>query len=418
MATKKSTPTNILVGGQSISVPASTIGAKKTAPKPTPASILKDLEALDKQAKSALKSVAPATQASAPIPPAIALALGIPQTGTEASPGGKITQQVAQVNAAAEGARNAIQGFASATGSGLPADFRPNQPSAASSSGNEISADRRDAFALLRDTFASYGIDSLAGIIEGYMKSDMGPYEASLKLKNEQVYKDRFKGNELRRAAGLNVLSEAEYLNQENTYQEVFRAYNQTSLLGTDKQSQRNYMADLMARDLSPYEIRQRFDVATTRVANADPSVKKQLQAYYGLSDNQMVSFVLAPDQTLADIQQKITTSEVGSAAAQAGYGADKVSKTRAEELAKFGVDLEEARQGYQAIAGGLTEGQKIARRYGGQYDITTAEEELFKGNQEASKKRKRFASLERAAFGGQSGITSGSLGKGSAGAF
>lgn len=417
MATKKNTPSQVVVGGRTISVPASTTKPKKkTTPKEDAASIQKMLADLDKQAKGALASVAPAKPAVAPVPPAIALALGIPQTGTEASPGGKITQQAAQVDAAVEGARNAIQGFAAATGSGLPQDFRPNQPGSTQTT-QEISADRRDAFALLRDTFASYGIDSLAGIIEGYMKSDMGPYEASLKLKNEQVYKDRFKGNELRRAAGLNVLSEAEYLNQENTYQEVFRAYNQTSLLGADKQSQRDYMANLMARDLSPYEIRQRFDVATTRVANADPSVKKQLQAYYGLSDNQMVSFVIAPDQTLADIQQKISTAEIGSAATQAGFGG-QVSKQRAEELAKFGVDLEEARQGYQAIAGGLTQGQKIAQRYGGQYDMTTAEEELFKGNQQAAAKRKRFASLERAAFGGQSGITSGSLGKKGSGAF
>lgn len=280
-----------------------------------------------------------------------------------------------------------------------------------------ISADRRDAFALLKDTFASYGLESLAGIIEGYMKSDMGAYESSLKLKTEQVYKDRFKGNELRRAAGLNVLSEAEYLNQENTYQEVFRAYNQTALLGADKNSQREYMANLMARDLSPYEVRQRFDVATNRVANADPSVKKQLQAYYGLSDNQMVSFVIAPDQTLADIERKITTSEIGSAATQAGFGG-QVGQARAEELARYGVDLKEARAGYSAIAGGLTQGQKLAQRYGGQYDLATAEEEVFKGNEQAAKKRKRFASLERAAFGGQTGVTSGSLGRKGSGAF
>lgn len=393
MATKKSTPSKVLVGGQTVSVPASTIGARKAAPKPTAASVQKDIDALNKQIKNATT---------------------------------EIQGKAEQVGAATAIGMNAIQGFAAATGSAMPTNIavggtiiNPNtgQVVSAPAPTSTVSADRRDAFALLRDTFASYGLDSLAGVIEGYMKSDMGPYEASLKLKGEQVYKDRFKGNELRRAAGLNVLSEAEYLNQENTYQEVFRAYNQTSLLGADKQSQRDYMANLMARDLSPYEVRQRFDVATTRVANADPSVKKQLQAYYGLSDNQMVSFVIAPDQTLADIQRKITTGEIGSAATQAGFEG-QVSKARAEELARYGVDLNEARQGYQAIAGGLTQGQKLAKRYGGQYTMAEAEEETFKGNQQAAAKRKRFASLERAAFSGQSGITSGSLGKKGSGAF
>lgn len=396
MATKKSTPSKVLLGSQTVSVPASTIGARKAAPKPTAASIQKDADALNRQIKKATT---------------------------------EIQGKAEQVGAATAVGMNAIQGFAAATGSAMVRDtgniavggtiINPGagQVVSAPVPTQNISADRRDAFALLRDTFASYGLDSLAGVIEGYMKSDMGPYEASLKLKGEQVYKDRFKGNELRRAAGLNVLSEAEYLNQENTYQEVFKAYNQTSLLGSDKQSQRDYMANLMARDLSPYEVRQRFDVATTRVTNADPSVKKQLQTYYGLSDNQMVSFVIAPDQTLADIQRKITTGEIGSAATQAGFEG-QVSKARAEELARYGVDLNEARQGYQAIAGGLTQGQKLAKRYGGQYTMAEAEEETFKGNQQAAAKRKRFASLERAAFSGQSGITSGSLGKKGSGAF
>jgi len=389
MATKKKAPTSTMIGGTKVTAPAdfglsaSTIGAKKAAPKPIakPAASTPDIITFNRPDGAS------------------------PVTAPREMFGGNVNTTTA----------NAAPGNIAVGGTII--NPSTGQVVSAPAPTPTVSADRRDAFALLRDTFASYGLDSLAGVIEGYMKSDMGPYEASLKLKNEQVYKDRFKGNELRRAAGLNVLSEAEYLNQENTYQEVFRAYNQTSLLGQDKQSQRDYMANLMARDLSPYEVRQRFDVATTRVANADPSVKKQLQAYYGLSDNQMVSFVIAPDQTLADIQQKISTAEIGSAATQAGFGG-QVSKQRAEELAKYGVDLQEARQGYQAIAGGLTQGQKIAQRYGGQYDMTTAEEELFKGNQQAAAKRKRFASLERAAFGGQSGITSGSLGKKGSGAF
>ena len=258
------------------------------------------------------------------------------------------------------------------------------------------------------------------------MRSDIGPYEASLKLKNEQIYKDRFKGNELRRAAGLNVLSEAEYINQENTYKEVFKSYNQMSLMGADTKSQRDFMANMMAQDLSPYEVKNRFDVATERVTNADPAVKAQLKTYYGLTDDKMVSFVLAPEKTLSDIQQQITTAEIGSAASQAGLG---VSQERATELAKYGVDLQEARAGYNAIASGLPRGQKLAAIYGDTYTQQMAEEDVFKGvtsagqqaigyENKAANKRKRFASLERAAFGGQTGVTQGALGTSGRGSF
>lgn len=417
MATKKSTKApaqTIMVGGTPITVPSQTATKKPQSTQSLVNSILKQGKAIQSQGKAAVAETKSAAQ---------------------------------QVTAATAGAQNAIQGFAKATGSDLPSapanvpfangfrqpgpadqttvvgitapEFLPPAP---------ISADRRDAFAMLEDTFRQYGLEALTPVIQGYMRSDIGPYEASLKLKNEQVYKDRFKGNELRRAAGLNVLSEAEYLNQENTYKEVFKSYNQMTLMGSDTKAQRDYMANLMAQDVSPYEVKNRFDVATDRITNADPAIKAQLKAYYGLTDDKMVSFVLAPEQTLASIQQQISTAEIGSAAAQAGKEF-AISKERASELAKYGVDLQEARAGYQAIASGLPRGQKLAAIYGDTYTQQMAEEDVFKGattagqqaigyENKAANKRKRFASLERAAFGGQTGVTQGALGSSGRGSF
>jgi hypothetical protein len=410
MATKKPAQT-VIVGGTPVTVP-SQAGIKK--PQSTQSlvdSILKQGKAIQSKGKAAVSETK---------------ALG------------------QQATAAAAGAQNAVRGFAAATGSDMPSapanipfagGMRQASPSDSPVIGitapqflppAAISADRRDAFAMLEDTFRQYGLEALTPVIQGYMRSDIGPYEASLKLKNEQIYKDRFKGNELRRAAGLNVLSEAEYLNQENTYKEVFKSYNQMSLMGADTKSQRDFMANMMAQDLSPYEVKNRFDVATERVTNADPAVKAQLKTYYGLTDDKMVSFVLAPEKTLSDIQQQITTAEIGSAASQAGLG---VTQARATELAKYGVDLQEARAGYNAIASGLPRGQKLAAIYGDTYTQQMAEEDVFKGvtsagqqaigyENKAANKRKRFASLERAAFGGQTGVTQGALGTSGRGSF
>jgi len=414
MATKKPAQT-VIVGGTPVTVPAA-FGAGTTTKKPQSTqslvdSILKQGKAIQSQGKVAVAETK---------------ALG------------------QQATAAAAGAQNAIRGFAAATGSDMPSapanipfagGMRQASPSDSPVIGitapqylppAAISEDRRDAFAMLEDTFRQYGLEALTSVIQGYMRSDIGPYEASLKLKNEQIYKDRFKGNELRRAAGLNVLSEAEYLNQENTYKEVFKSYNQMSLMGADTKSQRDFMANMMAQDLSPYEVKNRFDVATERVTNADPAIKAQLKTYYGLTDDKMVSFVLAPEKTLSDIQQQITTAEIGSAASQAGLG---VTQARATELAKYGVDLQEARAGYNAIASGLPRGQKLAAIYGDTYTQQMAEEDVFKGvtsagqqaigyENKAANKRKRFASLERAAFGGQTGVTQGALGTSGRGSF
>ncbi|NDB62141.1 hypothetical protein EB001_27440, partial [bacterium] len=80
----------------------------------------------------------------------------------------------------------------------------------------EIDKGTRNAFALLKGVFAQYGLDDLSSVIETLMKEGYEPEEATLALKTDPKYNKayiaRFRGNELRRTAGLNVLSEAEYL--------------------------------------------------------------------------------------------------------------------------------------------------------------------------------------------------------------
>jgi len=93
----------------------------------------------------------------------------------------------------------------------------------------------------------------------------------------------------------------------------------------------------------------------------------------------------------------------------------------RAEELGAAGITKQQAQQGFGAIAGGLTRGSQLASIYGEDpYTQTTAESEIFNiaGSTEAEKQRKKLTSLEKAAFGGQSGVTSGALVRDRAGAY
>jgi hypothetical protein len=94
---------------------------------------------------------------------------------------------------------------------------------------------------------------------------------------------------------------------------------------------------------------------------------------------------------------------------------------TRAEELARYGVTGEAARQGFQTIAEILPRGSQLAEIYKqSPYTQTTAEQEVFglAGATEASKRRKQLTQLETAAFSGTSGAAGGALGRERAGAF
>lgn len=291
-------------------------------------------------------------------------------------------------------------------------------PSGASSGLSGVSKETQDAFAILKSTLSNYGLESLYTAIEGYMKSGLGPEQAKLKIKQEPVYQARFAGNEKRRTAGLNVLSEAEYLALEDAYSQTLKAYGQQTYFGATRQARQETMAELIGGDVSATEFKDRIDLAVTRVNNADPLIKEQLKSYYKIQDADLVGYFLNPKENLPKLEEKVKAAEIGSAAAMQNL---TTSMATAEDLAKFGVDLATARRGYAAIADVLPTATKLGEIYseeGVKYDQATAEAETFKGLASAQRKRLQLAQREIAAFGGQSGISRVSLSNKAAGQF
>jgi hypothetical protein len=287
---------------------------------------------------------------------------------------------------------------------------------ATTTSTSDISKETQDAFAILKSALSNYGLETLYPAIEGYMKSGLGPEQAKLKIKQEPVYQARFAGNEKRRTAGLNVLSEAEYLALEDAYSQTLKAYGQQTYFGSTRQARQATMAELIGGDVSATEFKDRIDLAVTRVNNADPLVKEQLKAFYKIEDADLVGYFLSPKENLPKLEEKVKAAEIGSAAALQNLG---TSLATAEDLAKFGVDLATARRGYAAIANVLPTAEKLGQIYSEEgivYDQATAEAETFKGLASAQRKRLQLAEKEIAAFSGRSGVNRASLTQGSAG--
>jgi LysM repeat protein len=270
----------------------------------------------------------------------------------------------------------------------------------------DTSKDTRDAFALLTSTFALYGLDELAPVIAGYMKQGLTSNEAVIELRKNKTYQTRFAGNTTRAAAGLNALSEAEYLALEDSYSETLRAYGQQTLLGADKKARQAEMAKIIGGDISAVEFKDRVSTVVTRVENADPLVKATLRDFYKITDANLVSYFLKPDENLPRLQEKVTAAEIGSAAlAQGGLTTDMTS---AESLAKFGVDLATARKGYSTISDVLPTATKLSQIYNEDkinYNQQVAEQEVFKGLASAQRKRTQLAEKEIASFKGSAGV-------------
>ena len=282
----------------------------------------------------------------------------------------------------------------------------------------EKDVERKSAFNILKMEFQQYGLGSLVDSISNLLTDGTPPAEFALRLRGTQEYKDRFKANEIRISKGLAALSPAEYVALEDQYQNVMRNYDlPESYYTKDATGRQMGFEQLLASDVSAKELEDRVITAKDRVVNANPEVSRALKQFYpDITNGDILAYALDPKNALKTIQSKVTAAEIGGAAMQSGLG---TSLARAQELQKYGVDKASAVEGYSAIGAGLQRGSQLASIYQEDpYTQATAESEVFKlsGAQEARKQRQKVTGLEKAAFGGQSGVTSGALARDRAG--
>lgn len=260
----------------------------------------------------------------------------------------------------------------------------------------------RDAFSAVSSLFRSYGLETLAGKIFEYVKNGYSADTISILLQDTKEYKERFIGNEARRKAGLPVLSPAEYLSVESSYQQIMRAAGMPQGFWDSNKD----FADLIGKNVSPTELQNRVDLATQANTLASDYVKKALKQI-GLSDSEMVSYWLDEDRSLPTIQKAMATAQIGAEALRQGLSFDT---GYAQGLAQAGITADQARQGYSAIAQEIQSLSALGSIYGEQWDQRESERAMFEGAAGALQKKKRLASQERAQFGGAAGAARGGL--------
>jgi hypothetical protein len=281
-------------------------------------------------------------------------------------------------------------------------------------------AERKSAYDLLYQQFAQYGLQTLVEPLKNLIIEGVSPSEFTIRLRETDAYKKRFAANQARINQGLRALSEAEYIGLEDQYQDIMRRYGMPESyykkgdLGTQAGFEK-----FIGFDVSPVELEDRIQTAQSRVFDANPEVAATLKQFYpGITNGDILAYVLDPKSALPELKRKITAAEIGAGATMAGL---QTGLQRATELASYGVTKEQAQQGFQTIADILPRGGQLASIYGEPaYTQTTAEQEVFglAGATEAAKQRRKLTSLEQAAFSGSSGMAGTALGRERAGQF
>jgi hypothetical protein len=260
----------------------------------------------------------------------------------------------------------------------------------------------------LKQLFRDNGMAELADTIADSLKKN-GDNDALVyeDLRESDAYKIRFKGNFDRLAAGKNFLSEGTYIQQENMYASILANNGVTGLANRDNYSK------FIANDVSVDELENRFTLAYDRVTKAVSAEDKTLLAelkkmYPGVNDNELATSLLLGKEGSKFLNTRINVAEIKASEAEVGIkstiGAEALAGKVGREGVKAGLEKTAAQKS----------GFESASRMFGEQSIEGIQNELEQENilGITSRRTKRLASQARAQFSGQSGISTGSLGR------
>jgi hypothetical protein len=281
----------------------------------------------------------------------------------------------------------------------------------------------------VKSFFNQYGMDKLwAGaeqyIRQGYSDPDTIMSMLSQNADYQQAYYERFPAtkairelNKQRLANGLPPKAEllpAAYVQMEDSYRKALVG------LPAGSYGTVNDVTNWIVNDISPVELADRVLQAKNYINyQANGSIKQQLRSIYGMTDAEMVSYVLDPQRALAEIetgyQRRLAQATVGGAAIDAGLNISDTTRDQISENASFGSSYGNTLAQMQSVKVEDDMYSRLGRLSGVKTSTDELVDEQFglKGSAEITKKKKNLASQERARFSGGSGITKTSLSAG-----
>jgi hypothetical protein len=210
----------------------------------------------------------------------------------------------------------------------------------------EIEVDTFDenAFAKLKSYLKDFGLESLEGTLTELMARGIDE-EASVlfELRNTDVFKTRFKANQVRRENGLPALSPRAYLDQENTYREVLRRGGMLEYF-----NRQDIFESLIGGDVSPQELFDRMTNAYQVVRDANPAVKTQMRTLYNVEDKDLAAFFLDPKSGVDVLKRKAQAAKIAATGLE--RSGIQLASESAEDIASRGFTDTQASEAFGRI--------------------------------------------------------------------
>jgi len=187
----------------------------------------------------------------------------------------------------------------------------------------DYTPDQQSAFDYMDNLLNQYDLSALAGDLKNLILTGVtDSNELTLALQGTDAWKQRFAGNEMLKKAGVPVLSVAEYLSTEQSYAQVMKNYGLPKGFYDDHTD----FANFIGNNVSANELQQRVSMYADVAKREDPSITAQL-ASMGMSQGDLLAYVMDPTRAEPIIQQKYSTALLGGAARRNGLVADNILK-------------------------------------------------------------------------------------------
>lgn len=208
----------------------------------------------------------------------------------------------------------------------------------------QMQRQRDNVFDAVSSVLKQYGIDAdgngLSALVKQWAQQDKSAEWIKINLRDTSQYKARFPAMQELIQRGQ-AIDEMTYIAQEKSYRAVLSAND----LPTGFYDGPEDYARFIANDVSVKELEDRVTSAKTFLDDrTDPAYKQALSEYYGISEGQMLAWVLDGDRAQASINRTIKSAALGGAASVAGFDlnldqAERFGATLGSQYDSFGAD-------------------------------------------------------------------------------
>ena len=220
---------------------------------------------------------------------------------------------------------------------------------------------------ILREVLSTYGLGDLydyAWSLYSNQTIDISDTESFMyALREQEAYKKRFAANERRKALGFNELKPSTYIALEKSYRDTLAANG----LPRGFYDSPDDFEKLIGGDVSVAELNNRLKDAYAVVRDASPEVKNKMAEMYGITDGDLLAYVIDPDRArplMAPDYKRQAQAALIAESAQRLSGLN-FNKDIAEQFVRQGITQAEAEAAFTTVGqmgelrrGGLGEQQ------------------------------------------------------------